>query len=43
MLYRFVYQTNVIPFYSVKDFFKMILFGLFGSGLFYTFPLIIYF
>ena len=43
VLYRFVYQTNVIPFYSVKDFFNMILFGLFGSGLFYTFPLIIYF
>lgn len=43
VLYRFIYQTNVIPFYSVKDFFNMILFGLFGSGLFYTFPLIIYF
>lgn len=43
VLYRFVYQTRVIPFYSVKDFFNMILFGLFGSGLFYTFPLIIYF
>ena len=43
VLYRFIYQTNVIPFYSVKDFFNMILFGLFGSGIFYTFPLIIYF
>jgi sec-independent protein translocase protein TatC len=43
VLYRFVYQTRVIPFYSFKDFFNMILFGLFGSGLFYTFPLIIYF
>ena len=42
VLYRFVYQTNVIPFYSVKDFFNMILFGLFGSGLFYTFPLMIF-
>jgi sec-independent protein translocase protein TatC len=43
VLYRFVQQTRVIPFYSVKDFFNMVLFGLFGSGLFYTFPIIIYF
>jgi sec-independent protein translocase protein TatC len=42
VLYRFVYQTRVMPFYSVKDFFDMVTFGLFGSGLFYTFPLVIY-
>jgi sec-independent protein translocase protein TatC len=42
VLYRFVYQTGVVPFYSVKDFFELIAFGLFGSGLFYTFPLVLY-
>jgi len=42
VLYKFVYQTNVMPFYSVKDFFELIAFGLFGSGLFYTFPLVLY-
>jgi len=42
VLYQFVYQTRVMPFYSVKDFFNIISFGLFGSGLFYTFPLVIY-
>lgn len=42
VLYQFVYQTRVMPFYSVKDFFDIISFGLFGSGLFYTFPLVIY-
>jgi len=42
VLYKFVYQTNVMPFYSVKDFFELISFGLFGSGLFYTFPLVLY-
>jgi sec-independent protein translocase protein TatC len=42
VLYQFVYQTRVVPFYSVKDFFDMVVFGLFGSGLFYTFPLVIY-
>jgi len=42
VLYHFVYQTRVMPFYSVKDFFDIISFGLFGSGLFYTFPLVIY-
>jgi len=42
VLYKFVYQTNVVPFYSVKDFFELIAFGLFGSGLFYTFPLVLY-
>ena len=42
VLYQFVYQTRVMPFYSVKDFFDIISFGLVGSGLFYTFPLVIY-
>jgi sec-independent protein translocase protein TatC len=42
VLYQFVYQTRVMPFYSVKDFFDIISFGLIGSGLFYTFPLVIY-
>ena len=42
ILYRFVDQARVMPFYSVKDFFEVITFGLFGTGLFYTFPLVIY-
>ncbi|TFH14098.1 hypothetical protein E4H04_10830 [Candidatus Bathyarchaeota archaeon] len=42
VLYKFVHQTGVMPFYSVKDFFELIAFGLFGSGLFYTFPLVLY-
>ncbi|MCW4048727.1 MAG: twin-arginine translocase subunit TatC [Candidatus Bathyarchaeota archaeon] len=42
VLYRFVNQTRVMPFYSVKDFFDLITFGLIGTGLFYTFPLVIY-
>jgi sec-independent protein translocase protein TatC len=42
ILYRFVNQARVMPFYSVKDFFEVITFGLFGTGLFYTFPLVIY-
>ena len=42
ILYRFVDQARVMPFYSVKDFFEVITFGLFGTGIFYTFPLIIY-
>jgi sec-independent protein translocase protein TatC len=42
VLYRFVYQSRVIPFFSVKGFFDMVAFGLFGSGLFYTFPIIIW-
>ena len=42
VLYQFVYQTNVMPLYSVKDFFDLITFALFGSGLFYTFPLVLY-
>lgn len=43
VLYKFVYQTRVMPFYSVKDFFDLITFGLLGSGLLYTFPIVIYF
>lgn len=42
VLYRFVYQSRVMPFFSVRDFFDMVAFGLFGSGLFYTFPIIIW-
>jgi sec-independent protein translocase protein TatC len=42
VLYRFVNQARVMPFYSVKDFFDLILFGLFGTGLFSTFPILIY-
>jgi len=42
VLYQFVYQTRVMPFYSVKDFFDIVPFGLVGSGLCYTFPLVIY-
>ena len=43
VLYKFVNQTRVMPFYSVKDFFEVITFGLLGSGLLYTFPIVIYF
>ena len=43
VLYKFVYQTRVMPFYAVKDFFDVITFGLLGSGLLYTFPIVIYF
>ena len=42
ILYRFVDQARVMPFYSVKDFFEVITFGLFGTGVFYTFPLFVY-
>jgi len=42
VLYKFVYQTRVMPFYAVKDFFDVITFGLLGSGLLYTFPIVIY-
>lgn len=42
VLYKFVHQARVMPFYSVKDFFDLIIFGLLGSGLFYTFPILIY-
>ena len=42
VLYRFVYQSNILPFFSVKDFFNMVAVGLLGSGVFYTFPLIIW-
>lgn len=43
VLYKFVYQTRVMPLYAVKDFFDVITFGLLGSGLLYTFPIVIYF
>jgi sec-independent protein translocase protein TatC len=42
ILYGFVYQTGIVPLYSVMDFFNMITLGLFGSGIFYTFPLLVY-
>jgi sec-independent protein translocase protein TatC len=42
VLYKFVNQTRVMPFYSVKDFFDLVILELIGSGLFYTFPLILY-
>lgn len=42
ILYKFVYQTRVIPFFSVKDFYNTLALGLIGSGIFYTFPLILY-
>jgi sec-independent protein translocase protein TatC len=42
ILYRLVYQSNIIPLFSVKDFFNMVAVGMLGSGLFYTFPLVIY-
>lgn len=42
VLYKLVYQSKVIPFFSVKDFFEMVSLGLIGSGIFYTFPLILY-
>ena len=43
VLYKFVYQMRVMPLYAVKDFFDVITFGLLGSGLLYTFPIVIYF
>ncbi len=43
VLYKFVNQTRVMPFYSIRDFFDLITFGLLGSGLLYTFPIVIYF
>ena len=43
VLYNFVYQSNVLPFFSIKDFYSMVTFGLLGSGIFYTFPVVIYF
>ena len=43
VLYNFVYQSKVLPFFSIKDFYNMVSFGLLGSGIFYTFPVVIYF
>ncbi len=42
VLSKFVYQSRVMPFFSVKGFFDIVAFGLFGSGLFYTFPIVIW-
>jgi sec-independent protein translocase protein TatC len=42
VLHNFVSQSRVLPFFSVKDFYNMVAFGLLGSGIFYTFPVIIW-
>ncbi len=42
VLFNFVSQSRVLPFFSVKDFYNMVAFGLLGSGIFYTFPVIIW-
>jgi len=42
VLLRFVYQTRIVPLFSVRDFFNIVAFGMLGSGLFYTFPLLIF-
>jgi len=42
VLYNFVNQSRVLPFFAVKDFYNMVSFGLLGSGIFYTFPVIIW-
>jgi sec-independent protein translocase protein TatC len=42
VLYGFVFQSRVIPFFSVKDFYNMVAVGMLGSGLFYTFPLVLF-
>ncbi|KON31537.1 hypothetical protein AC482_00260 [miscellaneous Crenarchaeota group-15 archaeon DG-45] len=42
ILLRFVNQTRIAPFFSVRDFFNIVAFGILGSGLFYTFPLLIF-
>lgn len=43
VLMRFVHSIGAIPFFAVKDFFSMIFVGTLGSGLFFTFPLLITF
>lgn len=42
VLYNFVSQSRVLPIFAVKDFYNMVAFGLLGSGIFYTFPVIIW-
>ena len=42
VLYGFAFQSNILPLFSVKDFFNMVAFGILGSGIFYTFPLVIW-
>lgn len=42
ILFKFVYQSRVMPFFSVKGFFNMVAVGMLGSGLFYTFPLVLF-
>jgi len=43
VLYKFVNQTRVMPLYALRDFYDLITFGLLGSGLLYTFPIVLYF
>ena len=42
-LYRFVYQSNVLPLFSVKDFFNLVGMGILASGIFYTSPLTLFY
>lgn len=42
VLFKFLNTSRVMPFYALKDFYDMVALGLFGSGLFYTFPLWLY-
>ena len=42
VLYNFVNQSRVLPVFAVKDFYNMVAFGLLGSGIFDTFPVIIW-
>lgn len=42
VLFNFVSQSRVLPIFAVKDFYNMVAFGLLGSGIFYTFPVIIW-
>lgn len=42
-LYGFVQQTNVLPFFSLRDFFSLVSMAVFASGLFYTSPLTIFY
>jgi sec-independent protein translocase protein TatC len=43
VLYKFVDQTRVMPLYALRDFYDLITFGLLGSGILYTFPIVLYF
>lgn len=43
VLMRFVYSIGAIPYFAVREFFDVVFLGILGSGLFYTFPLLITF